>query len=386
MAVDIAGRLKEHAKGRITTIQDEYTVQIHKWTPYFNLFADAQIAALKNHETVIKKVEEAQKANAEFAMLALTLVGGVAIAWLKSLVVTKLYPKYMGKTVFKDTFTPKGYQVQSSRHWDEQAADFFGDSVDKVVGVGLDATLKKVFPAAPEKRTEPQGLVGAIANADVASFKTNLVSALEAEIGRMAGALGTMRTNIDNNQAFGDEILEVFARQNPHTKTKHLNPREETQLEEMAEEMLDVAFDKLRQEYARKWRYYGNNPGVLNLSSLTRKMELEIWALWILDQEYHIKENKDPIVSSQFEIKGKDELPLGRIILGHLVNDLAVADLVDPEYHTQYGDHEIDPGDLPTVIAWAKVMPTPAYSGSGQVDYTPRAIGTVRDAASIFGK
>ena len=271
-------------------------------------------------------------------------------------------------------------------------ADFMGDSFEKVVGVAFDRSMEKVFPKEVGKRTEPQGLVGAIASGDVMSFKTELLNALEEEIGSMTGALGLMHTNITNDQDFGSKILEALSHQYPHVKTTSLNATQESIVEHMAKEMLDNSFDTVRKAYAAKARYYANNPGVLNLAITKRHFELVIWALYLLDQDYKFQPGSVGDIPRVIVIKGKDGLRLNHILIDYLVDVLQVVGvgMTDAQYHarpTSLGlagetDPLIEPEDLQAILDWAKGAST---SYAGGVDYTPRTIGTVRDAASIFG-
>jgi hypothetical protein len=282
-----------------------------------------------------------------------------------------LYPKLAGKTVWKDVFTSKGLVTRASRHWNEMAADFFGSVAEKGLEGGLDRAFEKVYPKEPDKITEPVGLKTAIMNAEPEQLRVELRNTVRVESARVIDTLETVRSTIDNPRTdFGGAILEALARRYPGK----MDPSRQLV---MALDLLDDGFDKLRLAYARKWYYYGNNPGSRPFAQLVLRMEKAIWALWILDQEYQVVAEPDPLVTQNYHISGKDGIGPGPELMRRLVYGVGASSLSAFEDGIS---HE----DLPVLMKWAKAWADPTwYTDVNNLDSTPRSIGSIRDAASM---
>jgi hypothetical protein len=378
MAVD----LKQHAHGRLITIRYEYEHKIKEWQDYLSMYAGALGAAHRGHVDTLKDARERQKADAELAMLALSIVGGLSIVWIKTLVRTKLYPKFAGKTEWKDVFTTQGWEMKATRHWNEVRADFLGDAAEKMLDIGLDKAVESILPKPLPESKEPLELINAIVQYDPDIFERQVNKTVRDETDRMFSALGIMHTNIDNQPNFGGAVLDAAANQSPHFKRMAVS-----QQSGMAKEMMDASFDKLRRGWARSWHYYGNQPHGLGEDELARKLEKAIWALWILDQQYKVVEHPDRLIGRLREVEGKDGFHLDGIIMGRLHEELQVWGLGDALDHTRsrgvFGTRhsDIEPEDLADVISWAKTTPPRLFN---KIDYIPRPFVPIREAATVF--
>jgi hypothetical protein len=65
--------------------------------------------------------------------------------------------------------------------------------------------------------------------------------------------------------------------------------------------MLRAAVDQQRQTWAKdpQWLYFGNNPKPVSQPLATRAFEAEMWALWIISEDYYfsVKYSSDPLIT-----------------------------------------------------------------------------------------
>ena len=376
---DVAQNLKSHFIGTIGTMEKEYAWQIAKWKPYFALVASARSKAEANVNKVLEQVKSDARAADQLLLMAVSFAGGAAIGWFASKVKADIYPKYAAKVQWEDSFSHLGYSTKLTH--DTARAAFFGDTIKGALGLGLDAVVKKITPEDPKDRDKSQDvqLSRLLRGSDYATFENAINGQIDEEIKSMLALFGKMHTNANNNLALGHELLNALEEsKNPRTSPD--------QLEIIGTARIQKHVDGMRANFAKEWWYFGNNPDLSTLRSLDDKIELELWALWVLDQDFKIVQ-----VLNTKVVMGKDRIPVTHRITSRLVNGLFQTALIDLEYHTQrtvgfalgmLHKETIPAGDLPKLIAWAKKHP--GKFAQGNVGFKPRNIGTVADANSIF--
>jgi hypothetical protein len=115
------------------------------------------------------------------------------------------------------------------------------------------------------------------------SFETHLKNAMSIESDLTLAGIGSLGTAINENKRYGRECLQKLDRLVPNAKRMNSEMRET-----LAKNMIKDDLNKQRQRWAFEWFYYGNDPQ--NVSSLTDAIELEIWAFWILNEGFKVKE------------------------------------------------------------------------------------------------
>jgi len=345
---DVAQNLKDHIKGHILTVQKEYDWQVAKWKPFFNVVVDAQAAAFDTFKTTLENALKDSQRGAELLLMALSMAGGAAIGWLGTVVKGHLTSRFAKSPVFQDAFVPGGgYEIVkvSAGTLEETAAKaaYFGDKLEKGLGTGLDKLVAKVTPktelkdvSRPATADLKSKLTQTIQKADYASFKTMITAVLDEEIRITTGQFGLWYSATHNDRDFGTKLLAaVKAKFN----LPHLSP---DSLETFGVNDIDDYIDKLRNKFAKDWFYYGNDPDEKGIKSLPDRIEKELWALWIIDQEFKVRSLPDPLIKSR-EVRGKDRIPLNHRIIKHLMVDLSGAvgqDMIDLEYKLQRGFSE----------------------------------------------
>jgi hypothetical protein len=400
MAGDVAGRLKEYAKGHAETIGKEYAAQIGKWTAYLNLVADQQIAAENHFQDTLRKIKEEEAKAEQYAMVALSLVGMAACAWIGALVELKVYPQLAKKVILSDGFKAGKYWVKSKEEFNEIAAKFFGDTVHEVLGHVLDKTFELVMPE-PHPPEMNDAFWNAILGSQLGSFRSNLMNGLLAASKTVTNQLTNLSENINHRQDFGDAVLREVDKRFP--APKNMNRDKWDQLRETnGMNLLDEYFDKLRQRYAKDWFYYGNNPSPGRLPILSFHIELEIWAIWLVAQEWkfdHYRDYADDFgyypgarfwTNGDFHLEdimeALDDLAGEEVVKefwsGHSNQDeLAVSSKLSNAAKSGGIDADEARGDLSKMLDWANSIPGKVLHGN--LDYRPRVLGNIGNISSV---
>jgi hypothetical protein len=383
MSADVEERLKDHAARLADGIWKEYQEQITKWTAYLNLVADQQIAAKDSFQATLQDIKRKAEEAEQFAMMALSLIGMAACTWIGALVELELYPRVAGKVVLSDGFKEGKYWVKSREEYSEFAAKFFGDEIKELLGHPLDKLFELVMPEAGSSNAKiNDAFWNSILGSNLGSFRTNIVNGLAAASQDVMDQLRTLSTNIDDKQDFGKAVLREVDKRFPRSKSRSQEAADDL-LERNGRTLLDDYFYKLRQRYAKDWFYYGNDPVTSRLPLLAFHFEVQIWALWILNQDWKMKYaafggedtpataywisgdfGLDEIMGALEELAGKD------IWTRALIPDEGVitSSLLDA------GKREDEDKDMAKVLAWAKT--TPGKILHANLDYRPRSLGT----------
>jgi len=401
MSVDVAGRLKQYAQGHAGTMGKEYMAQISKWTAYLNLIADQQIAAEDTFQATLRKIKEEEAKAEQFAMVALSLVGMAACAWIGALVELEVYPRLATKIVISDGFKAGKYWVKSKGEFNEIAAKFFGDTVHEALGHVLDKAFELVKPE-PRPPEMNDAFWNSILGSHLGSFRTNLVNGLLAASKTVTNQLTDLSENINRRQDFGDAVLREVDKRLP--RRKDVTPDKWDELRETnGMNLLDEYFDKLRQRHAKDWFYYGNNPVTARLPVLAFHIELEMWALWILAQEWRFDHYRDygdewgyypgarywtngdfhleDIMEALDDLAGEEvvkEFWAGRSSQDELA---ATSALSDAAKRGAGDDDGAVRADLTKMLNWAKSIPGKILHGN--LDYRPRRLGSIGDISSV---
>jgi hypothetical protein len=374
MAIDLDERIRSYAAGHVGLIMQEYNSQREKWLAYHNTAADSLAKAVANMEGVMTKSARKHEVLDQLAMLGLSLLAGYALGAMAAAIETKLYPRFAGVKTWVDRVRGGKYQAWTKYDYNEVAAKYWGDGIKKVVEDQLDRQIARVVAKAPQYKLNPL-LAGAIVGGDVPSFKTQLDNQLHDDsqivldmLGYLAGRINQDRGQ-DQNFNFPKAVLDEVKRRWPSAMTQKDEDRER-----LAYEVLDKYFDALRKEYAKAWIYYANDPVTDRVSQLPRHLEIEVWRMWILDQDFKI--GRPPQTIGDTEIGGGDEdVAIGKDgtqitydILNHLVNDLGITVLydvfwnMDKKFGTSFSerfgstpdDSVSDQDDLDIVLNWAR--------------------------------
>jgi hypothetical protein len=414
---DVAARLMQYATVHVETISKEYYRQTLKWKAYLNQVADAQTHALQHVQDVLEDIKRKQAEADRMMLMAFSLIGIAGASWIGAIVELKLYPRFAGKIHFKEFQTFGGWRIKTELEYSEVAAKTLGDSIHEVTGLALDAIFERVWPKEEGPRKMDLALSSTIEAGQVGSFKSNLENALLAASAVITGQLGTLSENINRYESpegggFGDALVRILEKRFPRPKNMKDDAFDDLQ-ERNGHQMLDEYFDKLRRSYARTWFYYGNNPLTAQLPFIQFDLEIETWALWILNQDWKTKyaglySEDAPVITYWATDDGFD---LDSIM--DALEDLAGKELRDnlklqpkkiPLKNQPGWVQEINPQadddrdaardlldsakrmdedtDLAKILSWAGKHPGKRLHGN--LDYRARNIGSLANPSSVF--
>jgi hypothetical protein len=280
MSQDLEHRLHMYAHSLVDGhLQREYDLQLSKWKIYINRVGGAYGQAFKRHEGTLQAAKAKQKAESEMVMLAFSFVGGIALSWVSGVIQFQLVPRFLKMTpryvvargpFFTDGFTdPKPSQLVAGK--------IFGELPKSLKNLGADVAIDI------KARDEASGtaLSGLGMSPSPELFQMNLENAMEEEKQKTIRSIGSLALGILQKQDYGRSCLARLYRLNP--RAKKAKPDEQ---ERMGKEMIVADVDRQRKEWAPQWLYYGYNPFAESFEKMSDKIEKEIWANWIIAQDF----------------------------------------------------------------------------------------------------
>ncbi len=372
------------------TVVKEYNAQMGKWKAYQNLVVDAQIAAKEDIKKILSDIQkesaEREARWAKYSMFAMSLIGLAGVSFMSGIIQYKLYPEFIDKMsnpALKNLTADYGRAV----------AKVFGDAIGKTTGMGIDAVFSAVIPAQRVNNARPVQLETAISGGNLTSYRTSLENLLLAEAGKVTGQLAAASENINRDSDFGKKMLIEVEKGTPL-----FQKLPDAQKELAGMKYLDEYFDNLRQQYAKDWFYYGNNPIPSPQSDLTFHIEAEMWALFILDQKFHSKQRDnatDEEGPTYFVTNDGLELWDIRSGLGIFARNNVARQLdqqtenrslekalVDAGTGFTWLQDQTYDGDVVPLVKWARS--NPGSKLRGKMDYRPRLLGTIAQPETLF--
>lgn len=407
----------------------EYGYIIGKWHDYINRVVDAEKMALDEHQKVLNGIlnerQQKQQTGAMFAMLALTLVTGPALSWIGGAIQYRLYPALASQTRWKSTMVyvqsrmmqskprPQILSISESEH-NKVAAKIFGDAaVNLGQQVGVERMLVPlaanhgVAPRAPTGKSyqELTALAQIQPNADSRdlhqSLRTKLEAALNDERERTIKTISDLALAVRRNPNFGKNAVEYLLKTYPQIRGDHSGPI----MDGVADRFIEKLVDDQRNKWAKEWLYYGNLPPQTSILEMSRKIEREIWAMWLMDQGYRYVEYDAAIVTGEAVsgyikrqyVEGRNKLRFNDLVVERLIElgvllpqtSRQLAALNDRNANSSHKEHPTvlvrgsvdDAAELEEIQTWAKNK-QPEFL-SGHFDSMVRNIGSIVNVHKI---
>lgn len=402
--------IRDYAHDLLAThVVREYEYQIGEWQKYINRVLDAEKIALENHQSVVTKVinkkQEQDQKGAMFAMLALSLLTGPALSWISGTIQYNLFPRLFTKSKSTHVYLDvrgKFRTFTESSH-DKVAAKIFGDAAANVVqeiGVNrfLADAIKKVSKR--EKGKSYQELTTAALIQDNAnsndlyhSLKTRLENALIDEKTRTVKTISELALIIRRDPNWGKEVLAHLYKTQPN-----LQKMNDVGLQQAINKHIEDLINYWRGEWAKEALYYGRNPPNTSTYEMSRKIEREIWGMWILDMDFGLVGYDNTSYAGEvisggidYKMEGRGGIPFDSLILERLI-ELGVifpqttrqlADLnnrnwgnPNKEKPNIFVDKTVDEGrEIGAINDWAEKHPPELLSGS--IDSVARTLPSV---------
>jgi hypothetical protein len=396
----------------------EYEYQIGEWQKYINRVLDAEKIALENHQSVVTKVinkkQEQDQKSAMFANLALSLLGGAALSWISGVIQYKLYPKIASTPTLKEThiYLERRGKVdsgnvflmsRSEKEHNKVTAKIFGDAAAGAVqATGVGRFFADVINKIP-KRAEGKSYQELIAVAQIKdnaksddlyhSLKTRLENALIDEKTRTVKTISDLALAIKRDTNWGKEVLGHLYKTQPNLKqTNDVGHR--LALNKHTEDLIDY----WRGEWAKEALYYGRNPPVTSTYEMSRRLEREIWAMWILDMNfslvgYNNTSYAGEVISGGIDyfVIGRDGISFDSLILDRLIELGVIMPQTKQQFEAlnnrNWGNpnkekpeiiirKEVDTGsEIDEINGWAAKHPPEMLSGN--VDSLPRTLPSI---------
>src|SRR5262249_50415072 len=170
--------------------------------------------------------------------------------------------------------TTKG---QASTVWGQ----VYGDLGKNIAGLGTDKLIQVAIPDTKDAMNKMKS----VADADNhTSFKSRLENAMLASAQVTTDAIMSVGMAIHENNDYGSDCLKKLKRVNARARDRNVGEKE---LQSLAQKMIREDINAMRQKWADEWLYYGNDAG--STMGVSKSIELEMWGLWILNENLKIK-------------------------------------------------------------------------------------------------
>jgi hypothetical protein len=298
--------LKTYAHDLIAThVVGEYEDRINAWKQHINVLVDAQKDATDEFKGLLEDEQRRlaqDNAVADFfglATLALSFVAGPLLSWVAGKITYKWFPAYTAKLkersvvvrnlTVENNLTGKriggarGVITTVEMDHDKVMAKVYGDLGKEVVGLGIKGALKV---ATPDFAKAKSAVTLAESSTNITSFRTNLENSLLEQSRVTTKAMRSLAMSILEDPDYGHDCLEKLSGQ----YQGYVNPSGSNvgTLRSLAKGMIRADIDKIRQQWADDWFFYGRNPPKLTAGAMRDGIELELWALWILNEQFKL--------------------------------------------------------------------------------------------------
>lgn len=411
----VENEIRNHAHKLLANhVHGEYEDRILEWKKYINRVVDAERDALKSHEDILKRVinekQKEQQRSAMFAMIALQLLAGPALSWITGVIETRIAPKLLSANRMQSTLVdlqtslsqrPKRFIMwKSESEYNEVAAKVYGEFASNAVSKLAFDPIIAAITSVPERggtNKSYQELMAVSLIPDNAesrdlhfSLKTRLENALADQQQKTMQQILDLALRIQRSPNIGKVILGYLYKKQPEVAKMSIRDKQTA-----AQRFVESIIDGHREKWAQEWLYYGNDPPMTSTDEMARKIEREIWALWILDQEFKVYVQQRGSFAGEVDstwdeyyVEGRDEIELHPLIIDRLIE----LDVVFPqsvfEMMERHRRQLANPnGEKPSVSIsggvddqqelddlknWAKKR-QPDYL-SGRIDYIPRRL------------
>jgi len=244
-------------------IKADYIEQFGEWKKHIGLVTTAFSIALGQQSSHLKKDEAEKRAKAEFALFLFSLVTAGVMRWAGTFIQYKVYPKAFQITKVRnvpDGSVPEGFKVRPVVEFDynKQMAAFAGGITSDVGNLSLRYVSQR----------QRQDSLGGVAPDDTASLirltEEALSNALEDGTKVVADDMQRAIFWMQQSPEFG-EAWANFAKGNEAT----------------ARNLIRSHLESIRNSWAIRWPYFGQDPKPINQVYLAQQFERLLWAAFV---------------------------------------------------------------------------------------------------------
>lgn len=373
---ELADHLQQYMINRITIdLVPEWGYQYDRWKGFLDdtvspAFADA----FKGQQETLKASEKAKEALWDLAKIGLSIIGQVTLSWVAGKIQYEYLAKYNPTIKFKTIKVDTNYKVSLSGQYveyDKVAGKVYADMSKELGKLGLGEVTKSVHinSVIPADGSE-------VAKAgDPDQFKREIGDELNSQKKQLTATIGDFADKIlDSGLDWGGEQVKRLLKKYP--ELPKLSQQEQRR---RGEAMLNDDLDRMRQNWADNpvWFYFGNAPFNYSRFELARTIERELWALWVLDQDYKVEHKTMRYRGELYEsdvVAGKNVMnkPIwDRLVELHVFKappafneevPVSNADPNDEENQAMEVPYNWDASYLPMLLSWANAHGTTPQS------------------------
>lgn len=245
------------------SIKAEYSDQFSKWKKHIGLITTAFSMALGQQVSTMKKAEAEKRAKAEFALFIFSLITAGVMRWAGTFLQYKIYPKAFQIAKMRNVpigSVPEGFRFKPvvEFEYNKQMAAFAG-------GITTDVGSQTLRFISQRQR---QDAIGGAAPDDTGSLvrltEESLTNALEDGTKVVADDMQKAIFWMEQSPDFG-EAWANFVGGN----------------EFQARNLIRLRLQDLRDDWAKRWPYFGQDPKPIDQVQLSQAFERLLWAAFV---------------------------------------------------------------------------------------------------------
>jgi hypothetical protein len=387
---ELADHLQQYMINRITIdLVPEWGYQYDRWKSFLeNTVSPAFADAFKSQQETLKASEKAKEALWDLAKIGLSIIGQVTLSWVAGKIQYEYLAKYNPTIKFKTVKVDANYKVSLSGQYveyDKVAGKVCADMSKELGKIGLGEVTKSV----PINSVSPADGSGVAKAGDPDQFKREIGDELNSQKKMLTATIGDFADKIlDSKLDWGGEQVKRLLKKYPE-----LLKLPEQEQRRRGESMLNDDLDKMRNSWADNpvWFYFGYVPFSYSRFELARTIERELWALWVLDQDYKVEHKTMRYRGELYDsdvVAGKNVMnrPIwDRLVELHvfkappLVDEQSIppnpdSDPNDEENQAMEVPYNWDTSFLPMLLSWANSHGTTPQS---QMKGVSRILGSI---------
>jgi hypothetical protein len=284
MAVDkriLEDELKQYAINTLNFLADEVDLQFGKWstdrTGFLPLLCDAHQQAVDKQVAILREDAEERRRSFERGLFVFSLISIGATSWFGAYLELRLAPEIFFEYEQVPVILPTRWRKKITNEFESKV---FGDSGHAVADALVELGVEKLKPE-PFSGPNPQEVAGA---PDAQIFAGNLFRVVNAQRVQAVKTIKKIAEGLNNSMTFGTTLVKRLQKENPRFNS--LSPRDQ----QLAGQKLIIDWlNVLRSRWAARWLFYGSDPPNPSWSVVRDQLEMQLWAVWTIQQSFHLQ-------------------------------------------------------------------------------------------------
>jgi len=229
----------------------------------------------------------------ERALFLIEVMSVPAISWLGATLELRV-----GAKLFQEY--EDGFEAETRKYFYHKVHDEFQSKIFGDAGKDLASTLFKLASENIASEGQPSIDLHSIAySPDLEVFGSNLYQEVDKQSTAAQTQINRIAQTVNNSYTFGDAIVKRLQKET-HGFDR-LAPRIQF---EMGTKLINGLMQDMRNDWASRWLYYGNDPPHPSWPRIIRELERELWCVWILQQNFHSKKHGWNLFDEDYKVSG----------------------------------------------------------------------------------